>query len=139
MMRNILLTAVCCLFLVFAVSIAAAQEGAAPTAEQPPAAMEQPAVPAEQPPAAVQPTAPTAAEQPTAAAEEKAPAATSMAMDAEKIKAVQGALNKIGAQLKVDGKMGKMTRKALKKFQKRNGLTVTGKPDAGTLAKLGIQ
>ena len=70
MMRNILLATVCCLFLVFAVSIAVAQEGAAPAAEQPPATMEQPTAPAEQPPATMeQPTAP--AEQPAAAAEER--------------------------------------------------------------------
>jgi peptidoglycan hydrolase-like protein with peptidoglycan-binding domain len=140
MMRNILLVMVCCLLLAFAVSVTVAQEGAAPAAEQPPAATEQPAAPAEQSPAtAEQPATAPAAEQPAAAAEEKAPPAEPMAMDAEKIKAVQEALNKAGAQLKVDGKVGKMTRKALKKFQKRNDLPVTGKPDAGTLAKLGIQ
>jgi peptidoglycan hydrolase-like protein with peptidoglycan-binding domain len=137
-MRNILLVLTCSLFLFFAVSITAAQEGAAP-AEQPPVETKQPAATAEQPPAAAEQPAATAVEKPAPAAEEKAHPVKSMAMDADKIKAVQEALNKAGAKLKVDGKMGKMTRRALKKFQKRNDLKVTGKLDAETLAKLGIQ
>jgi peptidoglycan hydrolase-like protein with peptidoglycan-binding domain len=135
MMRNILLVTACCLFLAFAVSVAVAEEPAAPAAEQPAVAPAAPA--AEQP--AVAPAAP-AAEQPAVKSEGMAPKAhhKHMAMHSEKIKAVQEALNKAGSQLKVDGKMGKMTRKALKKFQKENGLKVTGKPDVETLAKLGV-
>jgi len=57
----------------------------------------------------------------------------------EKIRAVQEALKEAGFKLKVDGLMGKKTRVALKKFQKDNGLEVTGKPDEATLAKLGIK
>jgi peptidoglycan hydrolase-like protein with peptidoglycan-binding domain len=57
----------------------------------------------------------------------------------EKVMAIQEALNKTGATLKVDGLMGKKTAAALKKFQKANSLKVTGKADEATLAKLGIQ
>ncbi len=49
---------------------------------------------------------------------------------------VQEALNKQGFKLKLDGLMGPKTRGALKKYQKKNGLKVTGKTDKTTLAKL---
>lgn len=52
---------------------------------------------------------------------------------------LQKALNKAGFKLKEDGLTGKRTKAALKKFQKQNGLKVTGKPDTPTLAKLGIK
>lgn len=52
---------------------------------------------------------------------------------------LQKALNKAGFKIKEDGRIGKRTKAALKKFQKQNGLKVTGKPDAPTLAKLGIK
>ena len=61
------------------------------------------------------------------------------AMPSEKIRAVQTALNNAGFTLQEDGFMGKKTKEALKKFQKENGLKVTGKADKETLAKLGIQ
>ena len=54
------------------------------------------------------------------------------------VKAVQTALNKNGAGLKVDGKMGKGTRAALKSYQKSNGLPETGRVDNATKAKLGV-
>lgn len=57
----------------------------------------------------------------------------------EKVKAIQEALNKAGATLKVDGIMGKKTMQAIKNFQKKQGLKVTGEPDKETLAKLGIK
>jgi peptidoglycan hydrolase-like protein with peptidoglycan-binding domain len=50
---------------------------------------------------------------------------------------IQEALNKNGAKLAVDGRMGKMTRTALRKYQKDNGLKVTGMVDKATKAKLG--
>lgn len=53
-------------------------------------------------------------------------------------KAVQTALNKNGASLKVDGKMGKGTRAALKDYQKANGLPQTGRVDDATKTKLGV-
>jgi len=140
-MRNILMITVCCLVLAFTVSMAAAQEAAPPASpaapsEQAPATMEKPAAPpAEQAPSMETPaTAP--AEQPAA---KPAKHKGRKHMASEKVKAVQEALNKAGAQLNADGKMGKTTRKALKKYQKENGLKVTGKPDAETLAKMGIQ
>jgi len=54
------------------------------------------------------------------------------------VKALQEALNKNGAKLKVDGLMGGKTRAALKAYQKANGLKTTGKADKATKAKLGI-
>ncbi|HIJ55853.1 MAG TPA: peptidoglycan-binding protein [Deltaproteobacteria bacterium] len=55
-----------------------------------------------------------------------------------KIKAVQAALIKAGFKLQADGLMGPKTRAALKKYQKTQGLKVTGKPDKDTLTKLGV-
>jgi lysozyme family protein len=56
-----------------------------------------------------------------------------------KVKAIQSALNKEGYKIAVDGKMGKQTHDALKKYQKANGLAVTGKADAPTTKKLGVK
>ncbi|MBI4183052.1 MAG: peptidoglycan-binding protein [Proteobacteria bacterium] len=53
-----------------------------------------------------------------------------------KVVAVQEALNKAGAKLKVDGMMGKATTAALRDYQKKNGLKVTGKTDDATRQKL---
>jgi peptidoglycan hydrolase-like protein with peptidoglycan-binding domain len=52
--------------------------------------------------------------------------------------ALQEALNKNGATLKVDGRMGKATRAALKDYQSKNGLKATGKLDKASRAKLGL-
>jgi peptidoglycan hydrolase-like protein with peptidoglycan-binding domain len=54
------------------------------------------------------------------------------------VKSAQQALNKHGAQLVADGKMGPKTRAALKDFQKSNNLKVTGKLDSATQKALGI-
>lgn len=56
-----------------------------------------------------------------------------------KVKAIQTALNKEGYPVKADGKMGPQTESALMKFQKAKGLTVTGRADAQTKAKLGVK
>lgn len=56
-----------------------------------------------------------------------------------KVRALQDALNRKGAELKVDGIMGPKTRTALKKFQKESGLKVTGKLDAATKKALGLK
>ena len=54
------------------------------------------------------------------------------------VMALQEALNKSGATLQVDGRMGKNTRAALKDFQSKNGLKATGKLDKASRAKLGM-
>ena len=56
-----------------------------------------------------------------------------------RIRSVQQALNQNGAMLKPDGMMGPQTRAALRKFQRANGLQVTGTLTTQTAAKLGIQ
>jgi peptidoglycan hydrolase-like protein with peptidoglycan-binding domain len=60
------------------------------------------------------------------------------AAPSKSVMAVQEALNKSGAKLKVDGLMGKQTRAALKKYQAANGLKATGQADKATRAKLGV-
>lgn len=55
-----------------------------------------------------------------------------------RIKALQEALNKHGAKLKVDGFMGRETEHALRTFQKEQKLKVTGHLDKATEAKLGL-
>ena len=54
------------------------------------------------------------------------------------VKNAQMALTKAGFKTKADGYMGKSTSKALKGFQKKNGLKVSGKLDAATKKALGI-
>lgn len=54
-------------------------------------------------------------------------------------KQIQTALNSHGADLKVDGMMGKKSRAAIKKFQTENGLKATGWADKATLEKLGVK
>jgi hypothetical protein len=55
-----------------------------------------------------------------------------------KVKAAQNALTKAGFKCSPDGIMGKKTKAAIKKFQKKNGLKVNGKLDKATRAKLGV-
>lgn len=55
------------------------------------------------------------------------------------VKAIQKALDKSGAKLKVDGMMGKMTEAALKKFQAKHGLKATGTANKATLKALGVK
>ncbi len=55
------------------------------------------------------------------------------------VKAIQEALNKAGAKLKVDGMMGKGTRAALKKFQSKHGLKATGYANKATLKALDVK
>jgi hypothetical protein len=56
-----------------------------------------------------------------------------------KARTIQKALNEKGYQVEVDGKMGRHTKVAIKKFQKDNGLKATGKANKATLEKLGIE
>ncbi len=55
------------------------------------------------------------------------------------VKAIQEALDKAGAKLKVDGLMGKKTEGALRAYQKKHGLKVTGTADKATLKSLGVK
>jgi len=55
------------------------------------------------------------------------------------VRNLQAALNKAGYHLEEDGILGKKTHAALEDFQKKNGLTVTGKPDQKTLNRLGLK
>lgn len=75
-------------------------------------------------------TAKTAAKTKTVTATRAAPRKSVMAL--------QTALNKNGARLAVDGRMGKKTRDALRAWQKANGLKASGVADKATKAKLGL-
>lgn len=59
-------------------------------------------------------------------------------MSAEQIKAIQEALNAHGAKLTADGKWSKQTRKAIRAFQKDNGLRPTGRANKKTRKILGL-
>ena len=52
------------------------------------------------------------------------------------VKSAQEALNRNGASLTADGKMGPKTVAAIKSFQKSHGLKVTGKLDTKTKSAL---
>lgn len=54
------------------------------------------------------------------------------------VKAAQEALAAAGYKIKADGQMGKGTKKAIKSFQKKNKLKVTGKLDDPTKKALGL-
>ncbi|MHB8254230.1 MAG: peptidoglycan-binding domain-containing protein [Acidiferrobacter sp.] len=55
------------------------------------------------------------------------------------VKAIQEALDKSGAKLKVDGFMGKATEGALKAFQTKHKLKATGTADKATLKALDVK
>ncbi len=59
-------------------------------------------------------------------------------LDKDTIKKVEQALLIRRLDVKMNGVLDKNERQSLKRFQKENGLAATGKPDAPTLAKLGI-
>jgi peptidoglycan hydrolase-like protein with peptidoglycan-binding domain len=54
------------------------------------------------------------------------------------VMSAQDALNKQGAGLTADGKMGPKTRAAVKSFQQAHGLKATGKLDQATKTALGL-
>jgi Skp family chaperone for outer membrane proteins len=57
----------------------------------------------------------------------------------ERIQKAQEALNKHGSNLKVDGVMGETTRDELRRYQRNNKLTETGRIDEATAKSLGIE
>lgn len=52
---------------------------------------------------------------------------------------IQEALKKEGYQPGEDGKLDAKTQQALREFQKKNNLAVTGQPDRATAEKLGVK
>ena len=81
-----------------------------------------------------------------AAAPEKSPSPASathhnkMSMrEKSEIESAQTALNKQGANLAVDGRLGPKTREAIKTFQAAHGLKATGKLDKATRTALSGQ
>jgi peptidoglycan hydrolase-like protein with peptidoglycan-binding domain len=63
-----------------------------------------------------------------------------MAAGGEHVKAVQQALKDKGHDPgEVDGKMGPKTQAALRDFQSKEGLTASGRLDAETMSKLGVE
>lgn len=58
---------------------------------------------------------------------------------ADQIRKTQEALNKHGANIKADGVMGESTRDELRKYQRKNSLTETGRIDDATAKSLGIE
>lgn len=58
---------------------------------------------------------------------------------AERIQKTQEALNKNGANLKVDGVLGETTRDELRRYQRNNKLTETGRIDDATAKSLGVE
>lgn len=62
----------------------------------------------------------------------------SMKKGSKSVMALQKALNKNGAKLKVDGMWGRKTLAALKAYQSRNKLKASGRLDKATRAKLGL-
>lgn len=58
---------------------------------------------------------------------------------ADRIRRTQEALNTHGANIKVDGVMGETTRDELRKYQRKNKLTETGRIDDATAKSLGIE
>ncbi|MGH7350458.1 MAG: peptidoglycan-binding domain-containing protein [Candidatus Rokuibacteriota bacterium] len=58
----------------------------------------------------------------------------------ERLQAVQVALKRLGYDAgPADAAMGPLTAEALRAFQRRQGLRVTGRPDPQTLTALGLQ
>jgi hypothetical protein len=125
---------VLCVAGLFALSVVGAaqaqqaqNEGQAPPAQQ----MEKAAPPA---PEVVKPAPKKAA----SIAKPKIAKKKHKAVGKKWVRNLQEALNHQGYQIKVDGRMGKKTRGALKDYQKKNGLKASGRLDKATKAKLGM-
>lgn len=86
------------------------------------------AAPAQQPPEAAQPPK----------GGNVGPAGASLDEVAERMLSIQVALDRAGfSPGEIDGAAGDNTSRALRAFQERHGLAVTGEPDAATMARLG--
>ena len=59
-------------------------------------------------------------------------------MGDQSVKAAQEALNRNGANIMADGKMGPKTKAAIRAYQQKNGLQATGTLDSQTKQKLGV-
>lgn len=59
-------------------------------------------------------------------------------MGDQSVKAAQEALNKNGANITADGKLGPKTKAAIRAYQQKNGLQATGTLDSQTKARLGV-
>jgi hypothetical protein len=62
----------------------------------------------------------------------------STSMGDQSVKAAQEALNRNGANITADGKMGPKTKAAIRAYQQKNGLQATGTLDSQTKARLGV-
>ena len=56
----------------------------------------------------------------------------------QSVKAAQEALNRNGANITADGKLGPKTKAAIRAYQQKNGLQATGTLDSQTKARLGV-
>jgi hypothetical protein len=69
---------------------------------------------------------------------EPQPAEKKASRNRNQVARLQAALAKSGFRTKADGHLGPKTRAALKRFQQKHNLKVTGKPDAATKKALGL-
>jgi hypothetical protein len=68
----------------------------------------------------------------------KSKAGAKSAMGDQSVKAAQEALNRNGANINADGKLGPKTKAAIRQYQQKNGLQATGTLDSQTKARLGV-
>ena len=59
-------------------------------------------------------------------------------MGDQSVKAAQEALNRNGANITADGKLGPKTKAAIRAYQQKNGLQATGTLDSQTKVRLGV-
>jgi peptidoglycan hydrolase-like protein with peptidoglycan-binding domain len=59
-------------------------------------------------------------------------------MGDQSVKAAQEALNRNGANIEADGRLGPKTKAAIRQYQQKNGLQATGTLDSQTKARLGV-
>jgi len=69
---------------------------------------------------------------------EQTASATAGARSPDEVRKVQSALNQNGEDVKVDGRWGPQTSQALRDYQQKNGLQVSGQLDEQTKQKLNV-